>query len=540
MRIRALRIQNFKRFTDLHIEGIPDGTKLVLVIGANGAGKSCLFDAFDYLRRAFSHGWQRGEDYYQKASGASIVVKVELDDNRSVGIADRGHLGDTALARRFFGRSSIRIVPEIENQANPTTLRENLDGPSSYIHPDTRFINDVHAFIQSINTALRGPIFRGEQADTLKIFQDFIAPLNESLLAIFGGDARTTIQVAEFEDATPNSPAKLVFRKGSSKINYDLLSHGEKQVVILLLNFIVRQSFYEDAILFIDEMDCHLNTALQSALLAEITTRWIPDSSQLWTASHALGFIDYARRSAQAALIDLDNLDFDLPQRIFPAEKDGPEVYEIAVPKSVIASVFKSYKLVIVENQNDELYNLALGSEGYLFLPANNSREVFLTLKSDPDKLGIRDRDYLRDDELAGLRKKVPGLHVLPLSTFENFLYHPDNLSEAGWEGFDREAYLRDIVAQKNEHFPYIIGEIGEARTHYVEFKEDQAGIRNDRNIKPIIDALRSDEFSVFYPFFNMKRFYNKAALQRFHPRPSDLARTAWFRTQMRAVLDRS
>jgi hypothetical protein len=84
-------------------------------------------------------------------------------------------------------------------------------------------------------------------------------------------------------------------------------------VVILLLNFIVRKKYYEDAIIFIDEMDCHLNTSLQSRLLDEIVNVWIPDSAQLWTASHALGFIDFARHADNASIIDLNLLNFDIP-----------------------------------------------------------------------------------------------------------------------------------------------------------------------------------------------------------------------------------
>ena len=164
MRIRALRIKNFKRFTDLQIEGIPAGTKLVLVIGANGAGKSCLFDAFDYLGRPQRHLF-KSREYYQKEADASIALEVELDDGRLVGVTNGNHADVEELGRRFIGRSSIRIVPEILNQADPAALRNDSDGPTAYIYPDTRFINDVHAYIQSINTALRGPIFRGEQAD---------------------------------------------------------------------------------------------------------------------------------------------------------------------------------------------------------------------------------------------------------------------------------------------------------------------------------------------------------------------------------------
>lgn len=70
-------------------------------------------------------------------------------------------------------------------------------------------------------------------------------------------------------------------------------------------------------------MDCHLNTSLQSRLLREIVNTWIPDDAQLWTASHALGFIDFARSAENASIIDLDLLNFDLPQVITPEPKEN-------------------------------------------------------------------------------------------------------------------------------------------------------------------------------------------------------------------------
>ena len=51
MNVTRLRLANFKRFTDLTIDLSPcaGAPKLVLLIGANGSGKSSVFDAFEYL-----------------------------------------------------------------------------------------------------------------------------------------------------------------------------------------------------------------------------------------------------------------------------------------------------------------------------------------------------------------------------------------------------------------------------------------------------------------------------------------------------------
>jgi AAA15 family ATPase/GTPase len=538
MRIKKIELKNFKRFTDLTISDIPETSKLVLVIGSNGSGKSSLFDAFDWLSKGhfkvMPYSGDEGENYYRKNTLTESAARIELSDGNL--IEKKGFLltKGRELVNKFLGRSSIRIVPRISSNANPTNVSSDMDSPTTYIENDTRFINDVFLYIQQINNALREPVFSGRQADTLKIFRDFIEPLNHSLLSVFGGDEVTTIQIAEFQDATPNTTPKLIFKKGQSKINYDLLSHGEKQVIILLLNFIVRREYYKESILFIDEMDCHLNTVLQSNLLNEIVSRWIPDTAQLWTASHALGFIEYARNSNTASIIDFNLLNFDTKKELLPLSKDKLDVYEIAFPKSTIASILKGYKLVIVENKNDNYFNSALGPDGYLFLPANNNREVFLTIKSDKDKLGLRDRDYLRVDEIEKIKIQLPNLKILSLSTFENYIYHPDNIAELNFQEFNKDEYISEIIKQKKAALIEMVGEIGTSRNHYIEFKDC---IKNDGNIKPITDSLQSDNFEEFYSYFNMKKHFNKKYLTQFTYSLSDLSKTNWFKREILKII---
>lgn len=283
MRIKNISIQNFKRFTDLTISEIPSSAKLVLAIGSNGSGKSNLFDAFTWMALGVTkpqpYNESASRNYYRKDGSLPESVRIEIIGGEAIYKKGNDLIEGESLIKRFIGRSSNRIVPHLTGEANSAAIARDLDSPKTFIENDVRFNTDVYQYIQQINNALREPVFSGRGADTLKIFSDFIAPLNSSLLKIFGGDPSTTIQIAEFQDATNTSAAKLIFKKGTSKINYDLLSHGEKQIITLLINFIVRQEYYKNAVIYIDEMDCHLNTALQFNLLEEILNKWIPDSS---------------------------------------------------------------------------------------------------------------------------------------------------------------------------------------------------------------------------------------------------------------------
>jgi AAA15 family ATPase/GTPase len=538
MRITNLKIENFKRFTDLSIRQIPESAKLVLLIGSNGSGKSSVFDAFDWLTTKNKKGdyfksYQEEIEYYHKKIEVEPLISVSL--NNGV-IVQKNHFHDFTPDYKFIGRSSIRIIPRISSQPRLEQISDNFDAPATYIENDTRFINDIYSYIQQINNAVREPIFSGRSADTYQIFQEFIVPLNDSLNTILGEEGRTTIQIAEFEDAGPQKNARLIFKKGNVKINYDLLSHGEKQIVILLLNFIVRRKYYEDAIIFIDEMDCHLNTSIQYRLLEEIVTKWIPNSAQLWTASHALGFIDYARKSEQAAILDFDLLDFDLPQTLFPQPKSSLEVYEIAVPKTVLFELMKDRQLVVCENQNDEYYNLLLLPDT-IFVGVKDARDVFLHIKRDARYHSLRDRDFLSDTEIQKIQAEFPNHHILRYYDFENYLYHPNNIAEIAPKGFSEEAYVMEIVTQKNQKLSRrILPALGASRQNYEEFKTHPKF--KDKEVDAIVADLESDELERFYKYFDMKEQFDKSILAPFNLKKEDLVQTNWFKQQIQLVLN--
>ena len=534
MRITRLQLKNFKRFTDLIIESIPKEAKLVLLIGSNGSGKSSIFDAFNSLSK--SNTTPYAEPSYYSKNSLEPGITIYFDNGSKIDSWKYGYGIATKNPFKFIGRSSIRIIPRISNRGNAETIKNNADEPPTFIDQDTRFDNDLSMYMQQIDNALREPVFSGKSADTLKIFQDFIHPLNSSLINVFGGDATTTIQIAEFQNATANNSGKLIFRKGDSKINYDLLSHGEKQVIILLLNFIVRKEQYQDAIIYIDEMDCHLNTALQSRLLSEIVNTWIPDNAQLWTASHALGFIDFAIKSDQASIIDFDLLNFDVPQTILPQPKDRLEVYELGIPKTMLFDILKGKRIVACENQNDEYFNL-LQIKDTVFVGMKDSRDVFLNIKRDTRYHSLRDRDFLSDTEIDRIKAAYPNHHILHYYDFENYLYHPDNLEQLGIKEFDKQKYIETIILQKNERIHYILPTLISSRQNYEEFKTDAK--LKDKTTDNIVDDFKSNDFERFYKYFDMKKQFNKSFLAALNLSKEKLVQTSWFKKQIENILDK-
>lgn len=556
MRITALQLQNFKRFTDLQIKNIPTEAKLVLLIGANGSGKSCVFDAFDWLtldkpvrRPKMSiedNMLYRPNEYYLKNTEKAIDLTLNLINNQFIqkkeGKATITRKGLALSKNAFFGRPSMRIVPTLTNAFyEERVIQDNSDRPLRFTEFDVRVNTDIKKFTRDLGRALRDPLFNEEYSvDLREISQRFIKPVNEALERIFGMDKKTSIFISNFEDAgsTENEPPRLLFKKGKYQINYDLLSHGEKQVVIILMNFIVRSKYFQDTIYYIDEMDVHLNTSLQYALLQEITENWIPENCQLWTATHALGFIEYARDTDHSVILDFDNLDFDETQTLEPMPKYQNEMFEIAISRASLSKILGNRKIVLCENKNYELYSL-MDLDDYIFTDVENSNSVFLKIKRDKTLLGLRDRDFLTNSEIQQLINAFPNYKILRYYCFENYVYHPENITAMGLEGFDETVYRNEITQLKNDLVKgKIIPNLVAARNGYEEFKS--GGIKKDSDLTNITLALESDDFETFYPYFNAKLYcatlrhkykLDKNGMER------KLVQTDWFKERLTDIL---
>lgn len=537
MRIQSIQLQNFKRFTDLKIEGIPETAKLVLLIGANGSGKSSVFDAL----HLFSLQGIDDPVYHSKGARNTWSIAVKTANNLSFRRDSQGIHGNFDSGPLFFGRSSLRVLPEVERVIDPEgIIRSDEDRPFRFTHDDRRFDADLAAFAGRIDKALREPTFQGKSVDTLAIFRQHIEPFNEALKRVFGGSSQTTIQIKNYDNADSRSPIRLYFTKGESTILFELLSHGEKQIVVLLMGFAVRREQMENSIIFIDEMDLHLNTALQKTVLEEIVEHWIPDSSQLWTASHALGFIEYALESDLAALIDLDALDYDLPQVITPAQKSRLDLVEIAVPRESLTRLFANRTIIVCEGKDHAFYNAACDDATRLFIPpggSDNAQSVLAMARSNPGYLALRDRDFLMEHEMAAIRTELPNYRVLPYYSIENLLYHPENIASLEIPGFDPEQWRSEIRNWRDSHpireIKFERGKIQELRT----VQTLQKAKAHDSDATAIYDAFASADFEVFYSVFPQKKM-TLDYLGQFNLTKDRLARAPWFKAKIREITE--
>ncbi|MVM38146.1 AAA family ATPase [Spirosoma sp. HMF3257] len=529
MHITKVELQNFKRFTDLTIDGIPADAKLVLLIGSNGSGKSSVFDAFEIMNVATRE--EGYSEYEVSESRVSLRKDKNIPDHVAISVA--GHTQDLHPGS-FYGRTSFRQLPRLTRTQLGSSLNfieQDSDRPRSYIDRDERFENDI----EQISQRILKEIFRSE-VSSKQLKATYIQPINNALAKIFGPNETTKLSLIEIIPPLEGKVAQITFQKGQSEIHYNYLSAGEKEVINILFNLLVRRDQFTDTVYFFDELDLHLNTKLQFNLLKEITENWIPENCQLWTASHSLGFIDYARQYEKGVMIDFDDLDFDQPQTLFPQPKDQLDVYDIAVPKEMLFEIMKDKKVVACENQNAEFYNL-LALPNTIFVGMKDARSVFLQVKNDPRYHSLRDRDFISDTEIERIESAYPNHHILRYYNFENYLYHPDNIAEVNPIGFNRDTYIEALTQYKRSRYDYILPELVSSRQTYEEFKTDDK--LKDKSTDSIVDDFKIDDFERFYKFFNMKNQHEKIDPSLGKIPQKRLVQTAWFRQQIEAVLNR-
>jgi predicted ATPase len=537
MHIEKLTLRDFKRFRELTIDlgQAQPPPKLVLLIGANGSGKSAVFDALEWVSAPFKGGKNANDwpDYYRKGSDGVPEVECLLAGGlrayrKGAPTEEFDASSAAALKSAFYGRSSLRQVPQLtRRRSERIDVAADEDRPRLYILPDQRLENDIDVLTRRI---LRQVWHDSFDATVTDLRATHIEPINDALRRIFRGNASTNLVLTQLIPPLANEPADVRFRKGVSEIHYDLLSSGEKEIFNILLNLFVRRELYQDTLYFIDELDVHLHTALQYGLIQEILDNWIPAGCQLWTASHSLGFIQYAQETEHSVILDLDELDFDLPHTLVPAPRHSMEVFDIVVPKDMALELLPQKRLMLCENQDDELYN-AVGLTDTLFIGRRDKNAVVVEMRANDRYFGLIDRDYLSDDEIAWIRARDRRLFLLGYYAIENYLYHPANLAQVV-PGFDVAGYEEEIRRQKKQARDAILLGLQKTREGYELIKTLERDRKRTAE-ESIAQALASDDFETFYPFFDMKTKFDKPMLAQHQLSPNRLARTQWMRAQL-------
>ena len=116
-------------------------------------------------------------------------------------------------------------------------------------------------------------------------------------------------------------------------------------------------------------------------------------------------------------------------------------------------------------------------------------------------------------------------------------MYHPDNILELNISGFDKSAYVKDIINQKNSKKLEIISIFKKSRDSYQEFKNSTDNLRTKTDENHIIEYLESDELEIFFKAFSMKDKFDKKEIQKYQLKHTELSNTKWFRGKISNLL---
>ena len=133
MKIKRIELNNFKRFAHLNVEDIPETTKLVVLVGPNGSGKTSFMEAMNHYYKCTGYGDIGDYQYLSKVGNtedytynqwfesASKLVNIDFHDidlPKSIGNSNdiKGH---------FYFRSAYRNEPDfqiksMQKQQDPT------------------------------------------------------------------------------------------------------------------------------------------------------------------------------------------------------------------------------------------------------------------------------------------------------------------------------------------------------------------------------------------------------------------------------------
>ena len=444
MRIKEIEIKNFKRFTDLKIVDLPNTSKLVVLVGPNGSGKTSLFEAFNHWYRLEGHGTVGKQDFFEKkdslpSSGSWYQNKVRIQFHDTY---EKQNLKDKFYFRTAYRNEPDFTVQSLNNQKDPTANSkfETLNGNDLTVSEN---------YQRLISQTLAGVFNSTNNSKTVEQYrEELIGEIKKSLKNVF--DDLTLSSIGD-----PLSNGSFYFEKGNSKdFHYKNLSAGEKSAFDLLLDLIIKSKYYSNTVFCIDEPEAHMHTRLQSKLLAELY-RLIPEHSQLWISTHSIGMLKQAEELELAnpnsvTFLDFDNRDFDSEEVITPTKISKSiwnRFFELAL--SDFSKLISPRQIVFCEgtqqgrkcqNFDAQIYSkifeqkyhdtsfISLGSCSEIENLENQSVKLVSSILKASTIIKFVDRDDKSVTEIAELLTK--NIKTLEKRHIENYLFDDEIISK--------------------------------------------------------------------------------------------------------------
>lgn len=446
MRIKTVKLKDFKRFDDLTIDLGDDPKKVVALVGPNGSGKSSIFDAFEEILKNYKTAQTAPEpNFFSKIWYSVFPDKKSETYNRNEAVQLTNIENKPFDKKSFYIRSPYRFTPSLKVKSITTQpdILEDASRPGSSVAIDSRLKeNYEHLLGLAWNEYQYGTKSGAETREAL------LGQINDIISRILD------IKISSLGDVI-GGKGQMFFEKDTSKdFPYENLSSGEKEVVDIIIDLIVKTPTYNDTVFCIDEPELHINTAIQRNLLVEVE-KLIPDTCQLWLATHSIGFLRALQEELKdkSQVLDFSEKDFfNGEQEMHPisiTRKNWERIFKTALeditglvaPRTIIycegrpdpsdsgdeqgldALVYND----IFENEFDDALFISSGGEDVV-----SNLSIALTILTKAFKgveiLQLKDRDEKTDNERDKFIEETSNRRMLVRRELENYLYDKEIL----------------------------------------------------------------------------------------------------------------
>ena len=518
MRIKNVHLQNYKRFTDLTISGIPESARLVVMVGPNGSGKSSVFDAFLLKsrtrrnNRSLSDGTYQGYFIKDQTASAGFTSTSQVAGN--VNIESDRNIED--WSKVFNIRTAYRHEADFSNtnlgSVKPAYESERFE----------RIIDRDQSVSDNFNrlgrSALHGALVGEPTGKSLGQFrQDVLGEIKSTLEYLFE-EPRLSLQ----DLGAGIDSGAFRFEKGDIKdFHYKNLSGGEKAAFDLLLDIFVKRGEYQDAVYCIDEPESHVASAIHARLL-EAMLNLIPPPSQLWIATHSTGFVrkavELSKQDDDVAFLDFTGKDFDQAVELTPTipnQRFFRKMYDVL--QNDLAGLVAPACIVLCEGKKStegtdaKLYNGIFGEShpDTLFVSRGGASEVESSdlravLPAIVPQITVRrliDRDDMtptaRDEKISS------GIRVLNRRELENYLWSGKVVQKALQDlHIEDTAIDRILLENQSDESDEILDDIkecagrlfGEIRKELRGSGKGSGNTRDQFALQYLVPALRETE----------------------------------------------
>ena len=302
MKIKSLKLTDFKGFEELHIESF--GKQTTAIIGNNGAGKSSIIEAIDMmffyiLRYNWAHKYDESiirND--SKTQIAEIILELDIDDKlvkQDLKFDNKKHL----YSKDFNEKKTI--AEKFRNRYEKTGISQTI-----IFYPPSRIINEFSFKEKRIQDEFNDNLenFAKLVLDSILNYREFVfwfekkenyeneirlnddnqfrlrelEALRKAYKIFFPEFKKLRMKRASDEDW--KNP-QLIFENDNKIFSFNQLSDGE-QGIIALIGDIVRRlclanpkledPLQGEAIIMIDEIELHLHPTWQRKIIKKLET----------------------------------------------------------------------------------------------------------------------------------------------------------------------------------------------------------------------------------------------------------------------------